>query len=621
MKFVEYKEIAQKKLLRRPLLLGIPAVLLILGIVWIAGGFTSSRSEASSFHQVRKNDFLISIVEGGTLRSVNDVRIRSEVEGTARIISIVSEGTYVKKGDLLVELDSADIRERLTQQEITYENSVSLFIQARENLAIQQSLKDSNLREAELKLQFAKSDLEKFIEGEYPQSTNNAVNKITLIEEELERAADKLNYTTNLFEIGYASKTELKADELTVKRKEIELAAATNEFHLLLKFDLPNREILLKSNVDQAEMELERTEQRMNAQVAQAEADLRSRKSTLNLAETKLEQLREQLDKTKIYAPQDGLVVYVLSGGPMSQSGTLIEEGATIRQRQEIIQLPDISQMLVELKVHEAHVGQVRPGQLAFVTIDALPDRRFRGRVRRVSLLPDTQARWGNPNLKVYTTEVLIEENLPNINPGVSARAEIVVTNLQNVLTVPIQAVTTRQGQQVAYLAQGSNSRPVPVELGLFNDRFIQVRSGLNEGDRVLLSPPLSGDAYDLSGSVLASAKADMLAEHNSAPPPSLAATPSPPLANGEPRPETAMPEPERSGSPREAGEGRRPPGGEGRDGQFTAADRERMRQEFMSLSPEDREARLQQMRERGGGRGGGEGRRGGPQIPAEESR
>jgi hypothetical protein len=91
---------------------------------------------------------------------------------------------------------------------------------------------------------------------------------------------------------------------------------------------------------------------------------------------------------------------------------------------------------------------------------------------------------------------------MPNVKPGVSARAEVIVTNLQNVITVPIQAVTTRKGQQVVYLANAPN-RSAPVSVGMYNIKLIEIVSGLQEGDQVLLSPPSDTEEKDLAGSII----------------------------------------------------------------------------------------------------------------------
>jgi hypothetical protein len=173
-----------------------------------------------------------------------------------------------------------------------------------------------------------------------------------------------------------------------------------------------------------------------------------------------------------------------------------------VRNRQELIKLPDISAMKLQVKIHESHINNVRRGQPAFVVLDSLPDRRFAGHVSKVAPLPDSSSRWGNPNLKVYATEILITDPLPDTKPGVSARAEIIVTNLPSVLTVPIQSVTTRQGKQVVFLASNP-TQPVPVEVGLYNTKFIEVSKGLEPGDRVLLSPPFDTEEKDLGGGII----------------------------------------------------------------------------------------------------------------------
>jgi len=223
----------------------------------------------------------------------------------------------------------------------------------------------------------------------------------------------------------------------------------------------------------------------------------------LELHQQRFDQLKEQLNLTKIYAPQDGLVIYASSSN--QGSGVLIEEGATVRQKQEIIKLPDVTQMMVEIRVHESHVQKIKPGLSAYVTIDSLPEQQFKGVVRKVAVLPDASSRFYNPNLKVYATEVLISDDIPDIKPGISGRAEIVITNLTDVLTVPIQAVTTVKGRQVCFLGKGSSPTATPVEVGMYNDKYIEIKSGLKEGDRVMLAPQSAGDSIDLSGSILAS--------------------------------------------------------------------------------------------------------------------
>jgi HlyD family secretion protein len=465
--------------------------------------WSAPKAESTQFYAVKRGDMLISVVEGGALKAVKESIIRSEFEGISRIISIVPEGTYVKEGELLVELDSSELKDRVNQQEVTYQNNEFAFIQAKENLSIQRSLAESQIKEAELRVEFAKSDLDKYIEGDAPQQINTATNAIVIRKEQLQRSQDKLDWTQQLFKKGYASKSELEADGLALMQSKIALEQSEEDLRLFRKYDLPKSQRRLESAWEQAKMELERLRHRTSNQIAQAEANVRTSQRALELTGDKLKELKQQLEAAKIKAPQDGLVVYASSSfGDRGQM--LIEEGAQIRQRQEIIKLPDVSQMIVEIRVHESHVLQIRPGLEAYVTVDSIPDRRFKARVTKVAVLPNSQDRWMNPNLKVYSTDVLIDEPLPDLKPGASARAEIIVTNLVNALTVPLQAVTTVKGKQVCYIQRGGELTTAPVTVGNFNDQFIEIRSGLKEGDQVALTPPpAASEDVDLSGSVL----------------------------------------------------------------------------------------------------------------------
>ena len=476
-------------------------LLLVIALVRSCGG--AARSELAYF-TVKRGDFVVSVTEGGSLRAVKEEIIRSEVEGTTRIISIVPEGTVVKKGELLVELDSADLQEKLGQQEISLESFKFAFVQAEQQLSIQKSLAESNLKEAELKVKFAASDLEKYVEADYPADKDVIESKILLTREDVRRNEERLRWTEQLFKKNYASKNELEADQAKVESTRIDLDQTKRKLMVLTKYDFPKKKALLESNHEQARDDLARLRQRSASQLAQAEADLEARKRTLDLHSQRLEQLKEQLTFTKIYAPQGGLVVYPNFS---SSSGYVVEEGATVRQRQELIKLPDTSSMLVEVKVHESFVNQIKPGLLSYVTIDSMPERRFVGSVRRVAPLPDTQSRYMNPNLKVYSTEVVIEEALPDIKPGVSAHAEIVITNLTKVVSVPVQTVTTIKGQQYVFLA--GKTDPSRVEVGFNNDRFVEIRSGVEEGGRVLLSPQLTSDVEDSGAADVSSAEVE----------------------------------------------------------------------------------------------------------------
>jgi HlyD family secretion protein len=195
------------------------------------------------------------------------------------------------------------------------------------------------------------------------------------------------------------------------------------------------------------------------------------------------------------------MVVYAKSRSRFS-SESMIEEGAQVRKRQELITLPDTSQMKVDIKIHESQISKVKKGQTTFIVLDQQPDQRYKGIVSKVAPLPDSASFFSDPNLKEYATEILVTDTLPDLKPGVSARAEIVITNIPNTLKVPIQSVTTVDGKQVVFKQMMSGAEPKPVEVGLFNTKFIEILDGVDAGDAILLAPPLQMEEINLAGEV-----------------------------------------------------------------------------------------------------------------------
>lgn len=485
---------------KRPVVSSVVSIVALLLLFTLFFGRSGS-DETHAFHKVAKGDFLVTIVEGGELHAVNEVSVRNQVDGNSRIIYIIPEGTYVSKGDLIVRLDTAEAEKELNEQLLRYEDDKAGVIKAKSDVAITRSEVESDIRSAELAVKFAQMDLQKFEQIEREQEMRNAQMSIITAQESLKLAEERLEWSEKLTGEGFETKGNLDRDRLSVTNQSLGLEKAESIKKMLTEYDLAKLEAEYESELEEAKAELDRVKQQGESKILQDQASYDTAVRKLSLSEVKMNKMKDQMEATTMYAPQDGLIVYAVSSSRYS-SESVIEEGAMIRQRQAIVTIPDTSKMKVEVKVHESHVNQVKVGQKAFVVLDSLPDSRFAGVVSKIAILPDQQGRYGNPNLKVYSTEILVTDKLPDVKPGVSAKAEIVVTNLKDVITVPIQCVTTVKGDQVVYTKGLRGVSPVEVEIGLFNNKFIEIVTGLEEGDRVLLSPPMDS-SVDLGDSLV----------------------------------------------------------------------------------------------------------------------
>ena len=205
---------------------------------------------------------------------------------------------------MLIELDSSQLQDEKINEQIRVMNAGAAFIRARENLAVAKNQAESDIDKAELTLHFAREDLKKYIEGEYPKTLKEAESRITIAEEELRRAS-----------------------------------------------------------------------------------------------------------------------------------------GQGVRERQELIYLPAGSSFTAEVKIHESILEKVSLGLPVRLTLDALPGKTYTGRVSRIAPLPDPISMWLNPDLKVYNTEIYIDNETPELKTGMSCRAEITIERYRDAVYIPVQAV------------------------------------------------------------------------------------------------------------------------------------------------------------------------------------
>lgn len=612
-----------RRLNRKPVWIAGAAVILALAFLFVWRAQPKPEAAALIFH-ARRGPLDISVAEGGSVQALESQESRSEVKGYqgTKILKIVEEGYAVteedvKNGKVLVELDSSEIRNKITQQDIQFESTAASLIDAQQAYEIQVNQNTSDVMAAEQKAKFARMDFEKFmgnkaaaeiisklgldIESEpletnalpalakattkqaplaggglvasaQPQllamakapaavqdapvaivsdsggipgpqipaaSTNTeailgteagsssappppapprsidfnfkhyansellgdgeARQKIRKLDDDLqvaekERLLAQSTYegTKRLFDKEFATRTELDNDELKLQNSKLKVQTAETARALFMNYEFPKTAEETLSKYAEAVRELDRARKGAISKLAQAEAKLKSAQGRYNLEARQREELQEQLEKCLIKAKRQGLVVY--GGG--NEEGFYyggeerIREGATVRERQAIITIPDTTKMCVKVKIHETYIKKVKKGQTAKITVDAYPETILQGEVMQVGVLPDSQNRWMNPDLKVYLTTIRVEGTHEWLKPGMTAKVEIMVKRLPDVVYVPIQAVSTESGKQFCYVMNGSKQQRRQVEVGDFGDEFIEVKAGLKEGDRVCLRAP-----------------------------------------------------------------------------------------------------------------------------------
>jgi len=455
---------------------------------------SGSAVEGAQWYRVEPKSFDLNIVASGELQASDQTEVKSSVEGRVSIVEIVDEGTFVEKGDVLVELESASIAEKVEQEELSVEQAKTEMTTAEQELEIERNESASEIRDAEVKLQLAELDLAKWEEGEVTQKRRELKLALEKANRRIERAKENLEDSRKLYDEKFISYAELDADIVEEIEAEAALETAKLDIDVYEKYAYQRDKKQKETAVEQARDALENTRRNAERSISRDQADLTSRVRRYRIRDERLKELKEQLEATTIKAPEAGLVVYKTSVGPHWQRRDPIRQGREVHQNETILYLPDTRSMVAAVRVHEALLSKVEKGQPATITVDAASGSAIAGEVQSVAVMAEDGG-WLNPNLREYVVKVkLPSEAAASLKPGMRASAEITVGRVEESLAVPLQAVHADGETNFVYVDAGRNVRRQPVTLGESSETFVEITDGLSDGDRVLLRDPRPGE-------------------------------------------------------------------------------------------------------------------------------
>ena len=519
--------------------------------------------------QVQQGDLQINVLQGGEIRALRNEEMKSEIETSTKIISLIPEGYLVTEKDVqqqkvLVELDNSEIKTRIQDHDIQFQTTVAAYIEADENREIQRSENLSLAREQRQAALFALMDFEKYLgkdvasrvlasvklpdsadafdaianaleeenaynpdpqaskqdrtttdslnpsesgsqridfssfltgesmsDGEAQQRLRQLEDEFLVNKSELAVAKQKVEASERLAAKDYISKAQLENDQVNLEKVTLLVKTAETQLDLFKKYEFPKQCETFLSAYREALNKLRRTVRANRSKMAQAESRFQTAKRRYDMELAKKEDLERQLRACTITATTSGLVAYGdLNGSSYSNYSNPIEEGATVRLRQTILTIPDMTQMGVKVNIHESQVKKVRLGQPVIVKVDAEPGKVLHGKVAELAVLPDSSSSRYTPNLKVYPCIIHIDGTHPWLKPGMNAKVEIIVQQLASVVYVPVQSIEVENDHHFCYVQSGGRLERRAIDTGSFNDDFIEVREGLNPGELVALSLP-----------------------------------------------------------------------------------------------------------------------------------
>jgi multidrug efflux pump subunit AcrA (membrane-fusion protein) len=431
------------------------AIILVGGAWWWMSRGDSSDGENIVLHRVSRGDFELSIVERGEVDASDVTEIRSLVKsnnttGNA-ILRIVPEGTVVKKGDFLVELDSSALASQRTSQQILVNDAKAAEVEAHNNYDV------------------AVISKREYLEGTYLQDRQAIESEKFVAEENLNRAKDYYTYSQKLASKGYVNENQLEADRFAVDKAKKDLEAAKTKLKVIDEFTKPKQ----ASTLDSAIL------------IAKAKWDAAKNSEQLEVA--KLADIDDQIAKCTMTAPQDGIVKYAHVNENRGDQQFIVEEGAMVRERQTIIKLPNAESMRVILTVNESLVQYIEPGFAADIRPVGV-DKLLHGTVERVNQYAEPTG-WRTANVKEYKAFVHIDDASADLRSGMTASVTIHCAGVPNALQVPVQAMYAHGPKFYCFAYNDGKWNAREVKAGPTNDKYFVIESGLHEGDEIAMNP------------------------------------------------------------------------------------------------------------------------------------
>ena len=449
-------------------------------------------------HTVQRRTLDDTVIERGTVESQNTVYGKCELPGSeSSIVFIVPEGTVVAKGDIIVKLESAKIDQQIALKRIALNDAEGKLKEAQQSLIAKRNEGEGKIVTAKRELEIAKIEVIKYRDGDFIAEESELQRLIKDGQAQLEKFLDERRKIEELVKKGYRSPEQL--DESGLRVESLKKAVQRDEQKLsnLRKYDKQLKMTTFQGKETDAGKKVEREISTDKAEIEKAESTIASADNLVKLHKSELNELLGTLSKCEMKAPQDGTIAY--ANQPWFDASQKIRTGSKVYQQRDIFFLPDMLNMQVKLGVHESIINRIKKDQTVTIRLDAFPDVKLSGKISYVAELAASSF----DDAKNYDATVLIKEIPDSISlkPGMTAEVEILVGTYEDILAIPVGAVTEHFQLSYVYIANGKDFSRKVVKTGRATHSFVEIVEGLAPDDLVAM------DAYRRGTNDFASAE------------------------------------------------------------------------------------------------------------------
>ena len=238
-----------------------------------------------------------------------------------------------------------------------------------------------------------------------------------------------------------------------------------------------------KIALEKAELKYNQTLKNYKVKKLQFAAKMAEAQATLNQAIKKEEKIQSVLDQFIIKAPKSGILIYAKSwNGNKKVVGSRVSAWSPT-----VALLPNLSKMISQTYINEVDIANVKKGQVVEIGLDGAPDMKLTGVIDYVATVGEQLP---NSEAKVYEVKIYVNESDSSLLPGMTTSNDILVDAYEEVLQLPIESVFSNDSISYVYKKDGFSIERKEVKVGGSNAVNIVIEEGLDEGDKVLFTPP-----------------------------------------------------------------------------------------------------------------------------------
>lgn len=472
------------------------AVILIL-LLAVAGGlfFTSytgkplAQSPDTSDGLATRRSFVVELHVVGVLDAAQSQTVSSNLrDSNGKIIYLINDGVQVEKGDVLVKLDPAPYENQVKKLEAEVASLEAAVQAGKQAVEFERNQVEREITNAEYNKNVANLDYKRIKDGDGPLKLSALMEDKDKAKLELQQHEAFYSDLLQLKEEGFDNQSEIVSEKENVAVYRERFQTASNRYANYEKHVLPALLEAALAKMENTALLVTQVTEGGKHKIAKAVATLAQIQSKLVAQKNALLRAQNELAKTTVVAPLDGIVIHSETFRDGQKRKPRV--GDNLIPNLPILYLPDISKMVVKSRARELDLYKLELGQKGTVTIDAYPDQILQGTLSFIGALATNQVDSNSPE-KFFQISFQLDNTNMKLRPGMTCRVKMVSKRFDDVLSVPLQAVFHKDDKKYCYLNSGlSGYVKTEVETGGQNEDYVEIISGLKEGDTISLHYP-----------------------------------------------------------------------------------------------------------------------------------